>query len=422
MRRALVYLALLALGVAGVMWFVRLGGAVEIRVGDLEIVVPFALALVILALAFILFHLLLSAIGALRRWPAKRRAKREARRRGEGDEAVTRALVALAAGAGEAARLEARRARERLGDTPQVLLLTAQAERLAGREEAASEVFLQLAGREDAKFLGLRGLLRQAIAREDWPTAQRLAREAEAAQPGAAWLRQERETLALRTRDWREALALAAPGVAQAPLALAAAGQETDPARAAELEKKAFSADAGFVPAALAHAKRLKDSGSPRRARQVLEEGWRARPHPDIADAYLAGEGEPLAALKAADQLTMGNAKHPESRLLIGRLATRAGLVGRARQELEALASSGAADRRAYLALSDLEEAEHGDLPETRAAQSKWLRQAATAAAEPRWRCSACGTDHPAWTPVCPNCHSVGTIAWTTPQTLPATT
>jgi HemY protein len=97
-------------------------------------------------------------------------------------------------------------------------------------------------------------------------------------------------------------------------------------------------------------------------------------------------------------------------------------MLGRARQELESLASSGTADRRAYLALSDLEEAEHGDLPETRAAQSKWLREATTAPAEPRWRCSACGNEHAAWTPVCPHCQSVGTIAWTSPQTLPAVT
>jgi HemY protein len=299
------------------------------------------------------------------------------------------------------------------------LVLTAEAERLAGREEAAAEAFHALAARQDARFLGLRGLLRQAIQREDWPTAQRLAREAEAAQPGAAWLRQERETLALRTRDWREALALAAPGTAQAPLALAAAMQEPEPGRAAELERQAFQTDPGFAPAALAHAQRLKDTGSPRRARGVLEEAWKARPHPDIAAAYVGAEADPLQRVKAAEQLVHVNPKHPESQLLIGRLSTEASLTGRARQELEALTASGQADRRAFLALSDLEEVEQGDTPDGRAAQAKWLRLAATAAPEPRWRCSACGTDRAAWEPVCPHCHSVGTIGWTSPQQLP---
>ena len=416
MRSALAYLALLALGVGGVMLLARLGGVVEIRVGDLEIAAPFAVALLLLALLFLTLHLILSGIAALRRWPAARRARRAARQRGEGEAALTRALVALAAGTPEQARLQARRAREKLGDTPQILVLTAEAERLAGRDEAASEAFLALAAREDAKFLGLRGLLRQAIQREDWPTAQRLAREAEAAQPGAAWLRQERETLALRTRDWREALALAAPGAAQAPLALAAAGQEPDERRAMDLEREAYQADRGFTPAALAHAARLARIASPRRGREVLQEAWKAKPHPDLAVPYLEGETDPLQRVKAAEKLVAGQPQHAESRLLVGRLAAEAGLTGRARQELDALVASGAADRRAYLALSDLEVAEGGDTPESRAAQAKWLRLAATAAPEPRWRCSSCGAEHEGWGAVCPGCGSVGTIAWTSPQ------
>jgi HemY protein len=120
--------------------------------------------------------------------------------------------------------------------------------------------------------------------------------------------------------------------------------------------------------------------------------------------------------VKAAEKLVVGQPQHAESRLLVGRLAAAAGLTGRARQELDALVASGAADRRAYLALSDLEEAEGGDTPDSRAAQAKWLRLAATAAPEPRWRCSSCGAEPARWQAVCPGCGSVGTIAWTSPQ------
>jgi HemY protein len=419
MRRALVYLALLAAGVAGFLYLARLEGDVQIRVGEHEILAPFSVALMLLAAVFLVLLVIFSIVGKLRRAPGHFRRKREAKRRADGDAAVTRALVALAAGTPERARLEVRKAREKLGDTPQTLMLTAEAERLAGREEAAAEAFHKLASREDAKFLGLRGLLRQAIQREDWPTAQRLAREAEKAQPGAAWLRQERETLALRTRDWREALALAAPGNTQAPLALAAAMQEPDGGKAQDLERQAFRADPGFTPAALAYAARLTKVASAKRGREVLREAWKAKPHPDLAGAYLEGETDPLGRAKAAEQLVQGNPKHAESHLLVGRLAVEAGLTGKARQELEALLASGQADRRAYVALSDLEEAEHGDSPEGRAAQARWLRQAATAAPEPRWRCASCGADHAAWSAVCPNCSAVGTIAWTSPQSLP---
>jgi len=54
MRSALAYLALLALGVGGVMALARLGGVVEIRVGEVEIAAPFAVALLLLALLFLL--------------------------------------------------------------------------------------------------------------------------------------------------------------------------------------------------------------------------------------------------------------------------------------------------------------------------------------------------------------------------------
>lgn len=412
MRRAIAYLFLLAGAVALALFLADLGGSIEIRVGDVFVGVPFSIAMMILVVAFLLGWGLLAVIGALRRWPEKRRQKRAAKRRADGDAAVTRALIALAAGTADSARLEVRRARGLLGDTPQTLLLAAEAERLAGREDAATDAFRQLALRDDARFLGLRGLLRQAMQRQDWAAAQRLAREAEAAQPGAAWLREERQRLALHTRDWREALALAGPEAPVAALALAASRQEENADKAAELERKAFAADHGFTPAALAHAQRLADAGSARKARTVLEQAWAAQPHPDLGAAWLAPVEDRLARVKAVEDLTHRNRSHPEARLLMARAALDAELTGRARAELEALAGTGTADRRCYLLLAELEQVEHGDTPDGRAAQARWLREAAEAPAEPHWRCGACGAEHGEWKPECGACGTVGRIAW----------
>src|SRR5699024_6142880 len=116
--------------------------------------------------------------------------------------------LALAAGEKADARREASRARRLLGDTPQTLLLSAEAGRLSGRDDEAEAMFHRLAERKDAAFLGYRGLLRQAMARQDWAEAASLARQAEAAHPGAAWLREERAQLAIRTGNWAEALEL----------------------------------------------------------------------------------------------------------------------------------------------------------------------------------------------------------------------
>jgi HemY protein len=415
MRRALLLLAALSAVTALALWLARLGGTVEISVGETWIGIALPVAALALMLAFVLLHGLLGALRWLRDLPARRRIARREQRRQEGDAAVTRALVALAAGAPAAARIEVRRARLLLGDTPQTLLLAAEAERLAGREEAAAAAFKALAERPDSRFLGLRGLLRQAMQRGDWATAQRLAQEAEAAQPGAAWLREQRRILALRMRDWRQALALAPPGATRAALALAAAAQEEDPARAAELEREAAAADPGFAPAALAVARRALRQGAVRRARSVLEAAWNAAPHPDIGAAWIAEEKDPLARVKLVEDLVHRNREHVESRLLMARVAIDAGLTGRARSELEALVAARTADRRAFLMLAELEEVEHGDTADARAAQAKWLRAAAHAPGEPRWRCAACGAEPKEWKPECAACGTVGRIVWSAP-------
>jgi len=412
MRKALLLLA----GLVGVgaltLWLLRLGGSVEIRAGEFWIGLPVPVAVGLLALGFILLH------GALRLWswsrgvPGRMAARRAARRRAEGDTAITRALIALGAGTAPRALEETRRARALLGDTPQTLLLAAEAEKLAGKEDAAGAIFQKLSEDPSARFLGLRGLLRQAMQREDWPEAQRLAREAEAAQPGAAWLREERRLLAERTRDWREALALSAPDGPRAALALAAAAAEPDAAKAAELEKQAVTADPKFAPAALAQAARLMAAGSQRRARNVLEAAWNAAPHPDLGNAWIEPVPAPLARVKAVEDLTHRNPSHPEARLLMARVALAAGLTGRARSELDGLLQSGSADRRAYLLFAELERAEHGDSTEGRAAEAAWLREAANAAGAPRWRCDACGAEHSAWKPDCAACGALGRIGW----------
>ena len=186
-----------------------------------------------------------------------------------------------------------------------------------------------------------------------------------------------------------------------------------EPALAASLAKQALSDDPGFAPAALAVARRQAGEGSPRRAKTTLQAAWKATPHPDLAEAYLFDEGDALARVKAAEALTQENRGHPESRLVLGRAALAAGLTGRARAELEGLVNSGAADRRAFLAMVDMDAVELGESAAGRAAEAKWLRAAAAAPPEPRWQCLNCGTVHARWEPLCEACSTPGRIEWT---------
>jgi len=411
MRLVVRLLLVLLLGFAGVMWLAGLEGSLELRHADLWIGMPLPAALVALVVAFLVMHALLRIWSSLLAWPARRRARLTTGDRAEADLALTRVLVALAAGRTHAARIEVARARRLVGDTPQLLLLEAEAARAEGDEDAATSAFELLAALPEARFLGLRGLLRQAEARGDWDAARSIAADAQAAEPASDWLRAERSEVALRRQDWGEALELSTAEAPRAALSLAAAQQESDPMRAAELERQAFLAEPSFTPGVLAHATRLLDRGNPRRARAVLQQGWNAAPNPDIAAALLALETDRIRRVRFVDELTRGTLAHPESRLLRAQVALDAGLTGRARHELSLWRETGQADQRCYALLSEVERAEHGP-DAAREREGDWLREAASAPVAPGWRCGHCGAEHKEWVPLCDNCGTAGLIGW----------
>jgi HemY protein len=316
-------------------------------------------------------------------------------------------LLALAAGDTADARRESGRARKFLGDTPQTLTLAAEAARLSGDHDAASEAFRALTARDDAAFLGYRGLLRQAMEREDWSGAADLARSAEAAHPGALWLRTERSQLALRTADWAEALNLADADAPKAALATAAATAESNPTRGRRLAARAFRQAPDSSSAALALARRLREAGRQRKALAILRRAWLTSPHPDLAEAFLDGVSDKGARLQAVRQLTSRNGDHLESRLLLARTMLDANEAAPALKVAEAARDSGCNQRRLWSLLADI----HERLGETDAATDA-LRRAARASDDPAWRCIACGAEAAAWHPICLSCSKVGTITW----------
>lgn len=417
MRRIILFLVAAVVAIA-LAWFVAgLPGHFTAQFGNttIEAATPVVTAafLLLLVVVFALYRVLAAIFGL----PVRAGAWRSRQRRRAGEAAVTRALVALAAGDKAEARREASRARTLIGTTPQTLLLVAEAGRLAGRDDEADGAFRELTERSDAAFLGYRGLLRQAIARQDWPEAAALARQAEAVHPGAAWLRHERFRLAVHARRWGEALELADTETPRAALAAAAADAEPDSSRGMQLARLAWKHDASLTPAALAYADRLRRDGKEKRAQAVIRHTWSLTPHPDLADFALAPVSDPLARVKAAQQLTATNPDHAESRLLLARCELNAGLTGEARHQAEAARDAGMNQRRLWLLLADIEEAEHGDTEAGRIAQREALRRAAAADPDPVWLCTACRTPHRHWVPACRSCEAAGSLRWMTPET-----
>ena len=415
MRAVLLFTLAAALCVAVGWWVADLPGNVSATIGTTTLKASAPVALTLAALLFGALYVLFRLVGLAIRAPRLLRRRRRDSDRRRGDGAVSRALVALAANDADAARQEAARSRTLLGDTPLTLLLAAQASRQAGRDDEAREMFKLLAARPDAKLLGLRGLLRQAAARQDWTEAAALAQQAEAAHPGAAWLTEERRNLALKTGQWREALRLTPPARgdgadpgARAALGVAAAEHEPDADAALRLAKQAWEADPTLAPAALAYVKRLRAIKREKVARDVLRRSWGARPHPDLAEAYLAPIADKMARVRSVQGLVAANPSDPDSLLLRARVALEAGLTGQARQHAEAAKKAGFDGRRLWTLLADIAAAD-GDAEAGQAA----MRAMPHARPDPAWRCLACGASHPEWQAVCDGCGTPGRVDWT---------
>ncbi|WP_428486710.1 heme biosynthesis HemY N-terminal domain-containing protein [Rhodopila sp.] len=412
MRTVVLFLIIGTTVVAAAWSLGNLPGHVSASIGSITIETSASLAILVIVLLLVVIVILLRLLGGIAALPKAGAGWRRRHRLRLGERAITRVLVALAAGEQTVARKEARRARQLIGESPQTLLLIAEAGRLSGREDEAEEAFRALTTHEDGKFLGFRGLLRQAVDRHDWGKAEAIAREAEAAYPGTTWLRQQRAELAIQTDNWAEAAELSNPSGPRAAYYIAAADAEADPARSLRFARQAWKAEPAFAPAVLSFARRQRASGHERRAQSAIANAWKLAPHPDLADFALARDSDGLARFQSAKRLAANNPSHPESRLLLGKVAIEAGLPEEARHQADAAQADGLNERRLWLLIADIEEQERGDTEEGRKAQRDALRRAAAADPDPTWRCTNCRAEYVIWSAKCTSCGAVGTLRW----------
>ena len=396
----------------------------------------------ILVLALVVFAVLVAL--SYRFWRFLRRAPRDlndsvkAGRRQRGYRALTQGMVAVAAGEREEAARWAHKAGALLDEPPLTMLLSAQAAQLSGDEAAARRYFTAMLDNQETRFLGLRGLLTQALREGDRGRALELVREAHGMRPRTPWVLQSlfdlterggdleaaesalRESLRAKVLPKAEATRKRAVVLlerAQAARRAGAASAAVGPAR------EAHKLAPGLIPASVLLAELLLDSGEARKAAKTIEEAWSRAPHPDLAALYFKARpsDDSLERLKTLGKLVARNPEHGESHLARGRAALEARLWGEARRHLEAAAGPGGLNggqpREAVCRLmAELEEVERADIEASRA----WLARAATAAPDPAWVCGTCGARAANWRPRCGNCESFDTLAWTLPPHIAA--
>ena len=398
MLRFIFFLAVTCVLAWAAVWVVNHPGTVVVQWLGQELVLSIGTVIAALfalgALAVILFEILRVIVGLPGNWRVSRGRRTQMR----GYEELTRGLMAVAAGDLNAARSYHRQAERHLPDNGSLLLLQAQTAQLEGKEEIAHLKFRQMLDRRDAEFVGLRGLLGQAMKTGDHAEALTLARRAYRRSPTTPWVLTTLFELLARDGKWDEALPLIdelqAQGLLDAPQAkhkksvvyhmLASGLHDRDRSADALVQaRRAVKADPGFAPGTALAAELALQAGKRRQAVQILEEGWKLAPHPDIAKVYATLDPSESAAQRQKridTRLAPLNRTHPETLVLQAELAMQAGDWDTARSRLEA-ALDAQPTARVYRLLAELARQSGGDS----AKAQEWLARASDAEPDRAW-------------------------------------
>ncbi len=427
MIRALWFLLKVAVVIAIAIWLADRPGTVSVHWLGYAVEAPFWVALLVTLAALGIAALGYRLLRGLIRTPQRLRRHSRARRRERGYRALTQGMVAIAAGDAPTARKMARKADGLLNEPPLTMLLSAQAAQLQGDERAARQYFEAMLERPETAFLGMRGLLTQAIKSGDRVEALNLARKARGLQPNTPWLLDTLYDLEAQAGDW----AAAEGTLQQAIQAGAIPIEEGRRHRAVLLLERSFEAERrgradsalshaqaahdmmpGFVPAAVRLARLQIAADRPKPAAKVVERAWRQSPHPELAEIYrgLVSSYDPLARVRLFQKLVRQAPDSAESHLAVAQAAIEAQLWGEARQHLNRAMEIGPS-RRTYRLMAELDRSERHDED----AAQDWLAKAANAPEDPVWTCNSCGAVSHNWGGLCGHCGAFDSLTWKAP-------
>lgn len=426
-RLLLILIAAFVVG-TGIAQLVDVEGGLEFTMGTHEVSANVPVAIFLLSVAALLTLLGVRLIFALIATPRRVSAWVRGRRARRGFQALSRGLVAAAAGDAQEARRFARRGEQLLGDAPLGLLLTAQAAELDGNEEKQSGTYRTMLSLPETTLLGLKGLFDQAMRKGDEVEALKHAARALEMRPRTAWAAKAQFELHCSRHEWDEAQNVLKKQMRARLVTIDAARRRRAvvlTAAALDAEKRGDSENAltraleavtlapGLVPAAVLAARKLTQAGRTWKAQDTIEAAWTQAPHRDLAVAYAGVHptDDPNTRARRMENLAKLNPDHVETRLLVAEQAMALGLWYEARAALEPILQS-YPTARACVLMAEIAQQERRDLT---AAQG-WLTRAARAPRDAQWRCARCGFVAQDWTAVCNNCGAFDSLSWTSPH------
>jgi HemY protein len=399
MNRIFLFILILVIIAGGALigfWAVNLPGSVVINDSRGELV---SLHTGVAAIALIVFGGLVAAvwwvISGLFVLPGKIGRARQTNRARKANMALTEGLLAAEAGDSVHALKLARKAVKHAEDERLKLLLEARAAEANDDWAGAERAWGQLTRLPGGQLAGLRGSAMAAAERGDQSTAEARAREALGLKSNADWPFNSLFDLQVARGEWNKALETLAIGEKRGLISgdslrrrravlhtAGAVGLPHD--RKQEAQKalaEAIRAAPGFPPAAWHGARHLMIDGKEKAAQGVLELGWKARPHPALAQLSrrLVPQDARENIATRLQALVETHPSHRESRILSAELAMDRADWVEAVKSLALLVEENPTGRLCLLMERALKG--YGDHDEAQ----RWGRMAASASREADW-------------------------------------
>lgn len=405
-------------------WVISLPGTLTLEVAGWRMQPRLGTAVVLLlvsaALIIIVWSVVRRVLGAPRAM-ARRSAKR---RREQGVQALSDAVIALQSGDPARARLMAREAQARLPGSGAAKLLEARADLALGDMPAAREHYRALIDNERTAVAALTGLYDQARAQNREDVAITFAKKTLALAPQTQWASQAVFDDLTARGQWAEAVAMV--NTEQAPSREDKAKKrrkqaviETARARESEVGQPNAALDHAltalkllpdFVPAALIASRIYINRGEARRAQSLLRRIWRATGHPDVAALYAHSHpgASAVERLKRLREIIDMPPPHRAAGMALARAAIDAYDWPLARTALDPFAGADATQGVGSL-MAEIEEGQSGDQGKAR----EWLARAMRAPRDPAWTADGIISDE--WEPLSPVTGRLDAFEWKVP-------
>lgn len=412
-------------------WIATRSGSVDINVMEYSMSIHAGVFFVALAFLFIVTLLLYRFVRAIVSVPKTLARYQEKDRRKRGYRALTRGLVAVAAGDVKKATQFSRQTRSLLpNENGLPVLLEAQAARLRGEDGLAQNRFQELMKDKDAAFLGIRGLMKSALDEGNMALALDYAQQAQKNYPKQGWILKMVYLLEVKNCRWNDALqtgrlaakagSLPQEKIVSDRIAIHLMRSDYEFAKgdsriaARELEK-AYKLDPCFVPSAARMAEYYIQQNKKRKAIVAVEKAWSKNPHPELAEIWdeLAPEQSDKNTnrrLKWYERLVSLKPESAESQIMAARAAMDMDLWGEAKAYLMIAEKIYPSARLFRLRAIVEQNSTHNE-----DAIHDLMERASEAMPDKVWICKETGLVYDEWSAVATPHESFNTIVWDIP-------